>query len=138
MADSPEPVAVGGALNPEQLVELEDIFFDGSDLVGEGKFQEALACFDRCLAIDPNYGDALLGKAMVAMNEERFDDAIVLAKRLVELNPEDILAYTNLSVFCQRADRIEEAEEAGAKARMLDWKQQIQGVVGETPDDTKP
>lgn len=118
-------------LDDEQVAALEDLFFEGSDLVGEGKLEAALDCFERCLAIDPNYADAILGKAMVAMNQERFDDAIVLARRLVELNPDDILAYTNLSVFCQRAGRIEEAEEAGAKARMLDWKHQLEGVVGE-------
>jgi Flp pilus assembly protein TadD len=49
-------------------------------------------------------------------------------RRLVELNPEDVLAYTNLSVFYQRAGRIEEAEEAGAKARTLDWKRQLSGA----------
>ena len=41
------------------------------------------------------------------------------------LNPEDVLAYTSLSMFYERAGRIAEAEEAGAKARMLDWKRRL-------------
>jgi tetratricopeptide (TPR) repeat protein len=109
----------------EQTSELEELFFEGSDLHGEGKHEEAMACFDKCLAIDPDYADALLGKAMVYLAREEFDQAIALAKRLVELDPEDLLAYTNLSVFYQRAGKIAEAEEAGAKARMLDWKHQL-------------
>lgn len=108
-----------------ETIDLEEIFFEGSDLHGEGRHEEALACFERCLAVDPDYVDALLGKAMVHMARNRFDDAIACARRIVELTPDDVLAYTNLSVFCQRAGRIAEAEEAAAKAKMLDWKRQL-------------
>jgi len=109
----------------DEISEIEELFYEGSDLHGEGRHDEAMACFDRCLAIDPSYADAILGKAMVHLAREEFDQAIELGKRLVELDPNDLLAYTNLSVFYQRAGRIEEAEEAGAKAKMLDWKRQL-------------
>jgi tetratricopeptide (TPR) repeat protein len=112
----------------EEISEIEELFYEGTDLHGEGRYDEALDRFQRCLAIDPGYSDAILGKAMVHLEREEFDDAIAAARRLVELNPEDVLAYTNLSVFYQRAGRIEEAEEAGAKARTLDWKRQLSGA----------
>jgi tetratricopeptide (TPR) repeat protein len=118
----------------ETISEIEELFFEGSDLHGEGRHAEAMDCFDRCLAIDPDYPDALLGKAMVHLAREEFDQAIELGKRLVELLPEDVLGYTNLSMFYQRAGRIEEAEEAGAKARMLDWKRQL---AEEEPDPSR-
>jgi tetratricopeptide (TPR) repeat protein len=105
--------------------QLEELFYEGSDLHGEGKLEEAMAAFDKCLAIDPGYADAILGKAMVHLAREEYDDAIALGHRLVELDPEDVLGYTNLSMFYMRAGRIPEAEEAGAKARMLDWKRQL-------------
>jgi tetratricopeptide (TPR) repeat protein len=108
-----------------QAADLEDLFFEGADLHGEGKFDEALDRFDRCLQIDPQYADALLGKAMVHLAREEFDEAIALGERLVAIDPEDALSYTNLSLFYQRAGRIPEAEAAGAKARMLDWKRQL-------------
>ena len=111
----------------EAGIDIEELFFEGSDLHGEGKHTEAMACFERCLAIDADYGDAILGKAMVHLARSEFDDAIACAKRLVELTPDDVLAHTNLSVFCQRAGRIAEAEEAAAKAKVLDWKRQISG-----------
>lgn len=107
--------------------DLEEIFFEGTDLHGEGKAEEALACFERCLAIDPDYADALLGKAMVHLGRGEFDEAIACGKRIVEITPEDVLAHTNLSVFYQRAGRIPEAEEAAAKAKVLDWKRTIGG-----------
>ena len=109
----------------EEISEIEELFYEGSDLQGEGRYDEAMACFDKCLEIDPGYGDAILGKAMVHLAREEFDDAIALGHKLVELEPDEILSFTNLSMFYMRAGRIAEAEEAGAKARMLDWKRQI-------------
>lgn len=106
--------------------EIEELFFEGSDLHGEGRHAEALECFDRCLRIDPCYKDALLGKAMVHLARGEFELAIQYGKRIVELDPQDLLAYTNLSVFYQRAGMIAEAEEAAAKAKVLDWKRQLE------------
>jgi tetratricopeptide (TPR) repeat protein len=105
--------------------EVEELFFDGTDLFGEGRLDEAMAAFDRCLALDPGYKDAILGRARVFAAEERWDEAIAEGRRLVDADPDDVLAYTNLSMLYQRAGRIEEAEEAGARARMLDWKRQL-------------
>lgn len=107
--------------------QLEELFYQGSDLHGEGRHAEAMECFERCLAIDKDYTDALLGKAMVFSALEQHDQAIELAKRIIELCPNDPLAYTNLSMFYQRAGRIDEAEEAGAKARMSEWKEELGG-----------
>jgi tetratricopeptide (TPR) repeat protein len=115
----------------EQSFDLEELFYEGSDLNGEGRYEEAMACFDRCLAIDPTYADAMLGKAMVHLERGEYDEAIALGKRIAELNPDDILAYTSLSMFYERAGRIPEAEEANAKARMLDWKRQLGEEAGE-------
>jgi tetratricopeptide (TPR) repeat protein len=112
---------------PHCELDLEGLFYEGSDLHGEGRHEEALACFERCLMIDPDYADALLGKAMVHLSRGEFEDAIACGKRIVELTPDDVLAHTNLSVFYQRAGRIPEAEEAAAKAKVLDWKKQIAG-----------
>lgn len=111
----------------EDAIDIDELFYEGSDLHGEGKHEEAMACFERCLDIDPDYVDALLGKAMVHLSQKRFDEAIVCGKRIVELTPDDVLAHTNLSVFYQRAGMIPEAEEAAAKAKVLDWKRQIGG-----------
>ena len=113
--------------DPEAVVDIEELFYAGCDQHVEGRHAEAMACFDRCLAIDPDYVDAMLGKAMVHLSRGEFEDAIQCGKRIVELTPDDILAHTNLSVFYQRAGRIAEAEAAAAKAKVLDWKKQIGG-----------
>lgn len=108
------------------MSEIEELFFQGCDFHGEGRYAEALDSFDRCLRIDPCYKDALLGKAMVHLARGEFELAIQYGKRIVEIDPQDLLAYTNLSVFYQRAGMIAEAEEAAAKAKVLDWKRQLE------------
>jgi len=109
----------------DEISEIEDLFYEGADLQGEGRYDEAMACFEKCLAIDPEYADALLGMAMVFVAREQFEEAIAVGLRLAELQPDDPLTYTNLSRFYQRAGRVEEAEEAAAKARVLEWKRQL-------------
>ena len=109
----------------DDISEIEELFYEGADLQGEGRYDEAMACFEKCLAIDPEYADALLGMAMVYVAREQFEEAIAVGLRLAELQPDDPLTYTNLSRFYQRAGRIEEAEEAAAKARVLEWKRQL-------------
>ena len=47
------------------------------------------------------------------------------AQRLAEIDPDDVLAHTSLSVLYQKKGMIPEAEAEGAKARVLGWKQQL-------------
>jgi tetratricopeptide (TPR) repeat protein len=116
---------MAGEEKDDEISVVEELFYEGADLQGEGRYEEAMACFEKCLSIDPAYADAILGMAMVYVARSQFDEAIAAGLRLAELQPEDPLTYTNLSRFYQRAGRIAEAEEAAAKARMLDWKRQL-------------
>jgi tetratricopeptide (TPR) repeat protein len=111
----------------DDVSELEELFYEGSDLHGERRYDEAMERFERCLAIDPNYADAILGKAMVHLERGEHAQAIALGKRLAEVAPDDVMTFTSLSMFYERAGMIPEAEEASAKARMLDWKAQLSG-----------
>jgi Flp pilus assembly protein TadD len=105
----------------------EDLYDQGLDLAFEGNFAEAIARYREALAIDPEYGDALHALAMAHAELDELDDAIAAAKRLCELTPNDILAHTSLSTFYMRKGLVPEAEAESAKARMLDWKQQLAG-----------
>ena len=104
----------------------EDHYYDGVDLFGEGKLDEAIAAYQKALALDPNFADALHGLAQAYFAKEDFDNCIATARRIVELDPGDILAYTSISRAYQRKGMIPEAEEAGNKARVLGWKKQLQ------------
>ena len=98
---------------------------EGMARFGQGQHQQAIESFDAALAIDPDWTEALHGKAMAQMQAGQLDEAIATGKRIVELDPEDAFAHTSLSMFYQRKNMIPEAEAEAAKARMLSWKKEL-------------
>ncbi len=103
----------------------EDHYYAGIDLFGEGKLAEAIAEYTRALELDPQFSDALHGLAQAYHAQQDFDRTIETAQRILALDPEDILAWTTISRAYQRKGMVPEAEEAGNKARILGWKQQL-------------
>ena len=112
----------------------EELYDEGVDLFADGKLEDAIARYEQALALDAGYIDAWHGMAMAYNELGRHDKAIEAGKRLVELTPDDVLAHTSLSRFYQAANMIPEAEAEGAKARMLDWKRQLQETKAEKAD----
>jgi tetratricopeptide (TPR) repeat protein len=104
----------------------EDLYDDAVDLFGDGKLEEAVGKYKEAIALDPTFADAWHGLAMAYNDMGQHQDAIEAGKKLCELTPDDVLAHTSLSRFYQAANMVPEAEAEGAKARMLDWKRQLQ------------
>src|SRR5437764_2314114 len=104
----------------------EDLYDEAVDLFGDGNHDAAIAKYREALAVDPSYVDAWHGLAMAYNDAGRHAEAIEAGKKLCELSPDDVLAHTSLSRFYQAAGMVPEAEAEGAKARMLDWKHQLQ------------
>ncbi len=104
----------------------EDHYFTALDAMADGFLEKALAEYRLSVAVDPTFTEAMHGLARALQNLNRFDEAIAVAQRIAELDPEDVLAHTSLSVLYQSKGMIAEAEAEGAKARVLGWKQQLQ------------
>ncbi len=113
----------------------EDHYYTGVDLFGEGKHDEAIAEYQQALALDPKFADALHGLAQAYYAKNDFDNAIAAAQRILELDPDDILAWTTISRCLQRQGLVPQAEEAGNKARVLGWKKQLQDQKREAQQD---
>ena len=103
----------------------EDYYIQGMESYADDRVEEAIESYEKALAEDPGYGDALHALAMAYANLDRLDEAIEVGKRLIEATPDDELAYTSLSIFYQRKGMIDEAEAVGARARTLGWKRQL-------------
>ena len=109
-------------------------YLEGLALFGEDRHEEAIERYDASLEVDPEWTEAMHGKAMALMQLERYDEAIAIGLRIVELDPDDAFAHTSLSMFYQRKGMIEEAEAEGAKARMISWKEELK----KNPDAPPP
>ena len=112
-------------MNSQAPQSAEDHYYAGIDFFGEGKLPEAIAEYRRALELDPKLSDALHGLAQAYHAQQDFDRTIETARRILVLDPDDILAWTAISRAYQRKGMVPEAEEAGNKARILGWKQQL-------------
>jgi tetratricopeptide (TPR) repeat protein len=103
----------------------ENHYYAALDLVADGNHEGAVAEYQKSIAADPTFTEAMHGMARALQDLGRLDEAIAVAKKMAELDPDDILAHTSLSVLYQKKGMIPEAEEEGNKARILGWKQQL-------------
>ena len=103
----------------------EEHYYDALDLMADGQLDKAVASYRESLAADPTFTEAMHGLARALQDLRRFDEAIEVARGIAELDPDDVLAHTSLSVLYQKKGMIAEAEAEGAKARILGWKQQL-------------
>ena len=100
-------------------------YLAGLKLFGENKNAEATVEYDKALEQNPDWTDCLHAKATALSKLERYDEAIRIVERIIELEPDDAFAFTSLSIFLMRQGKIPEAESAAAKARMISWKQEL-------------
>lgn len=95
------------------------------DLFAESKNEEAVAEYHKCLSLNPAHSQALHGLARALQDLNRFDEAVTACKRLVQLEPDDPLSFTALSIALHKKGLIPEAESAANQARILGWKKQL-------------
>jgi hypothetical protein len=102
----------------------EDHYYAALDLVLEGHHEQASKSTGR-RGGRSQFTDALHGLSRALQDLNRFDEAIVVAQQISEIDPDDILAHTSLSILYQKKGMVPEAEAEGNKARVLGWKQQL-------------
>ena len=98
---------------------LHELYDEGDKLKDAGRLEEAAAKYQEIVAQDPNYALAHSALAVVFTRLKRHDEAIKHAQTVCQLEPNDPFSFTAMSVTYQRAGKIPEAEDAMARARML-------------------
>ena len=111
--------------DPNARQKAEDHYYAALDLMAEGHLDSAVAAYQESITADPTFTEAMHGLARALQDLQRYDEAIAIAQRIAEIDPDDVLAHTSLSVLYQKKGMIPEAEAEGAKARVLGWKQQL-------------
>ncbi len=110
-------------LTPRQRA--EEHYYTALDHFAEGNYQQALSEYQRALDTDPAFTDAMHGLARVYQDLNRLDEAIAVAHRISELDPDDVLSHTSLSILYQKKGLVPEAEAEANRARILGWKHQL-------------
>ena len=87
------------------------------------RVDEAVAAYREAVTLDPLLPIAWNGLATALAQQGDLDGALEASRRLVELEPDDPLGHTNLSLFYMRKGMIPEAEAEKALAMRLQMKQ---------------
>lgn len=97
----------------------EDLYAEAERLKDQGKLEEAAEVLERLTEQDDKFALAHSALAVIYGRLKRHDDAIRHGLRVCELEPQEPFSFTAMSVTFQRAGKIPEAEDAMARARML-------------------
>jgi tetratricopeptide (TPR) repeat protein len=100
---------------------LDEIFEEAEGHVALGELEEAAVSYRKAAELDPGSFDAWHALGMVLMKLQRYPEAIEAGQRAVALKPNEQMGYTSLSLAYVRNGQIKEAEEMGAKARIISW-----------------
>ena len=98
----------------------------GLDLLAAGSPAESAQAFRAAIAADPSHVEAHHGLIRALRDAGQFNQSVAAAMALTTLTPNDPLAHTALSIALQHAGLIPQAETAAARARILEWKVQLQ------------
>ena len=104
----------------------EDLYYDAIERLADGRAAEAVELFRAALTANPNFLDARHGLIRALDTAGRLDEGITTALALIADQPDDVLAWTSLSILYQHAGQVPEAEAASAKAKILGWKLELQ------------
>ena len=91
----------------------------GAELRSCKRFDEALAAFDRAIALKSDYAEAHNGRGIVLASVGRFDQALVSLESAIAVKPSYAEAYNNRGIVLQDLKRLDEALASFDKAIAL-------------------
>lgn len=89
--------------------DLEELNEIGKTLIDEGKYEEAIECFDKALELDPTYIRAYNNKGCVFEALNKHEEAIECYDKAIELNPDDHETYNNKQFVLSKLNKKGEA-----------------------------
>jgi Flp pilus assembly protein TadD len=104
---------------------------DGLELLAAGNPAAAAHAFRAAIAADSGHVEAHHGLVRALRDAGQLNQSVAAAMALTVLTPQDPLAHTALSISLQTAGHVPQAEAAAARARILEWKAQLNTPPGE-------
>ena len=103
------------------MLTVDQRYDEAIDLQQAGKLEEAVGKLEALVDEQPDYA---LGHAALSVfygKLGRHDDAVEHARKVCELEPDDPFSFMSMSLICQRAGRLPEAEQALGIAMEKQW-----------------
>jgi Flp pilus assembly protein TadD len=98
------------------------LYREGFKHFADDRITEAVDCYQRAVDAEPDLAIAWNGLSMTLRRKGDLDGAIEAGLKMVELEPDDPLGHTNLSILYQAKGMIQEAEDEKALAMQLQSK----------------
>ncbi len=114
-------------MNPETLYHraLEDFRAGALDAAAK-KLRDILSAA-------PSFEDAYEALSVIYFNQKRYPEAVTILKAWAALNPDALMAHTNLSRCYAAQGLITEAEYEQSEARRLTWKAELRSKKSDLP-----
>lgn len=103
------------AIGPDTS-EITTLLGKGQSLLNLDEAEEALACFDQALALDPNHAEALVKKGAALERLRKPDEALACYDRAIAANSSLTVAYLYKGGLFNRMERFNEALECYEQA----------------------
>lgn len=111
----------------------DDLYLEALTDYKAGRLEDTLSKLQILLKTDPKFEDAYEALSVILYNQKKYDLAIPILKQWVALNPDAMMAHTNLSRCYAAKGMILEAEQEQAEARRLTWKAELKAKKQELP-----
>ena len=106
------------------MADARALYREGFQLFADDEVDGAIALYKQAIEADPALAIAWNGLSMACRAKGAIDLGIEAGRKLVELEPDDALNHTNLSILYQAKGMITEAEDEKALAMQLEMKAQ--------------
>jgi tetratricopeptide (TPR) repeat protein len=98
------------------------LYREGFQHFVDDRIDEAIDSYRQAVAADPTLALAWNGLSQTLRRKGDLEGAIEAGRKIVELEPDDPLSHTNLSILFQAKGLIQEAEDEKALAMQLQMR----------------
>ncbi len=91
---------------------VDQLYDEAIALQQAGNLEEAVGKLKGLVAENPDYALAHAALSVLHGKLDQHDEAVEHGRKVCELEPDDSFSFMAMSLICQRAGRIPEAEEA--------------------------
>lgn len=111
----------------------EELLDEGNSELALGELDKAVEFYRRSVELSPEFFDGWQALGVSLIKVDRAGEAVEALKQAIALQPDDQMAWSSLSLAYARNQQIKEAEDAGAKARVISWGGKVSKMKPETP-----